>query len=205
MNSVISIRHGLILAAFTAVTALLLAALADWTLPWLQQNQRRQLLDSLQQVLPDDQFDNDLSRDCVAPSSVEPFQPQRVYRAYRHGKPSALLYQVRTSEGYSGPIALLVAVDVSGQVLGVRVTEHRETPGLGDRIERQKSDWILGFERASSDWPAADWAVRKDGGQFDQLTGATITSRALVKAVKATLDYHQQAQSALWQAPNDCS
>jgi len=87
-------------------------------------------------------------------------------------------------------------------VAGVRVTSHRETPGLGDAIEVEKSDWILAFEGKSLDWPAAaGWAVRRDGGVFDQFTGATITPRAVVEAVRAALEYHQRHQEALYSAP----
>ena len=99
-------------------------------------------------------------------------------------------------EGYSGPINLLVAVNVDGTLSGVRVVSHKETPGLGDKIETNKDDWILGFVGKSLSNPSeALWKVRKDGGEFDQFTGATITPRAVVNAVREVLKY-QQAQTS---------
>ena len=106
-------------------------------------------------------------------------------------------------DGYSGPIRLLVGVNADGTVAGVRVLSHRETPGLGDPIDAARSDWIHGFEgRALDDPPAAAWTVRKDGGAFDEFTGATITPRAVVHAVRRVLEYAQANREALFE-PRD--
>lgn len=104
--------------------------------------------------------------------------------------------------GYSGSIHLLVGVDRAGNVLGVRVTRHRETPGLGDDIEAERSDWILGFRGRSLNNPPVElWRVRKDGGIFDQFTGATITPRAVVQAVANTLVYFREHAEELLATP----
>jgi electron transport complex protein RnfG len=119
-----------------------------------------------------------------------------VYLAKRGGEPVAVILPVLAKEGYTGPIRLIVGIAPDGRILGVRVVEHKETPGLGDKIDIKKSDWILGFNGRSLGNPdQAGWQVKKDGGEFDALTGATITPRAVVKAVHAALmffDTHQQ-------------
>ncbi len=115
---------------------------------------------------------------------------QSGYQVIKAGQVSGVILPVRTSQGYSGDIDLLVGINQNGSIQGVRVVSHRETPGLGDNVERSKSDWILGFEgkrRQGTGDP--NWAVRKDGGQFDQFTGATITPRAVVSATARALDY----------------
>ena len=153
---------------------------------------RRQLEDlqvTLQQVVPAAYYDNDLVRDTVTVSDGAG-EPLTVYRARRGGQVQAVCYQVR-APGY-GNTAMVIAlgVDRAGTLLGVRVISHNETPGLGDKIELGKSDWILRFTgRSLADPQPAQWGVKKDGGAFDQFTGATITPRAVVKAVKGGLDF----------------
>ena len=117
-------------------------------------------------------------------------------------RPVAVLMIVTASGGYNGDIRLLIGIDTDGRVLGVRVISHRETPGLGDPIELEKSDWILGFNQKSLRQPEPPgWAVKKDGGQFDQFTGATISPRAVVKAVHNTLKYFAENQQSLFELP----
>jgi electron transport complex protein RnfG len=104
----------------------------------------------------------------------------------------AALFVVTARDGFSGPIKLLIGIDAGGKISGVSVLEHRETPGLGDLIESSKSDWLLQFRRTSIDFPErSQWKIRRDGGVFDQLTGASITPRAVVKAIKETLMYFE--------------
>lgn len=153
---------------------------------------RRQLEDlqvTLQQVVPAAYYDNDLVRDTVSVNDSAG-EPLTVYRARRGGQVQAVCYRVR-APGY-GNTAMVIAlgVDRAGTLLGVRVISHNETPGLGDKIELGKSDWILRFTgRSLADPQPAQWGVKKDGGAFDQFTGATITPRAVVKAVKGGLDF----------------
>jgi len=113
-----------------------------------------------------------------------------IYRVYAEGAPVAALFVVSARDGYAGPIRFLVGIDTVGVVTGVHVLQHRETPGLGDRVESTKSDWVKQFNgRSLLDPEPAGWAIRGDGGQFDQLTGASVTPRAIIKATKETLLY----------------
>jgi electron transport complex protein RnfG len=111
----------------------------------------------------------------------------------------ALVIAAVAPDGYSGSIRLLVGINRDGSLAGVRTLAHRETPGLGDRIEAQRDDWILGFAGKSLDRPALQaWRVKRDGGVFDQFTGATITPRAVVRAVKNSLIYYRDNREALF-------
>jgi electron transport complex protein RnfG len=122
-----------------------------------------------------------------------------VYRALKDAKPVALVMSVIAPDGYSGSIKLLVGINTDGTLSGVRAVAHRETPGLGDAIEEQRSDWVQQFNGASLENPPLDrWKVRKDGGDFDQLTGATITPRAVVQAVRNALLYYRQHRETLF-------
>jgi electron transport complex protein RnfG len=124
---------------------------------------------------------------------------EHYYRAINdQGQVDAILLPVVAPEGYSEAIRLIVGISPSGAIIGARVTRHRETPGLGDQVEVQKSNWILQFNgrSLSSPLPAA-WQVKKDGGQFDQLTGATITPRAIVTALRQALEFFAQNKTRL--------
>ncbi|MDG4554490.1 MAG: electron transport complex subunit RsxG [Candidatus Competibacter sp.] len=160
---------------------------------------RRQLEDlqaTLQQVVPAEYYDNDPVRDTV--TVQEGHRSVQVYRARRKGRVQAVSFRT-TAPGYgSSEMVMIVGVDRDGKLLGVRVISHAETPGLGDKIETSKSDWILGFAgRSLSDPPPAGWGVKKDGGVFDQFTGATITPRAVVKAVKGGLELFAHHRAVL--------
>jgi len=121
------------------------------------------------------------------------------YAAVKSGITQAIVLPVIAKDGYSGDISLLVGIDQHGSIQGVRAIEHRETPGLGDKVERKKSPWIDSFNGRSLDnTPTDDWAVTKDGGVFDGFTGATITPRAVINAVHQGLLYHQRHHSALY-------
>jgi electron transport complex protein RnfG len=148
----------------------------------------RDLEDSLRQVLTAQRFDNDLLRDTL--DVTHGARSTRVHRASLRGEYAGAIFRV-SGRGYAGPIDLVMAVDRHGTLLGVRVTRHTETPGLGDKIEAAKDDWIRDFEGKSLDSPApARWQVKKDGGDFDQFAGATITPRAVVKAVREGLEFY---------------
>lgn len=145
---------------------------------------------SLRQVIPDELYDNDLLQDTVIlhRTTGRAEGEMTVYRARKEGQIAAFAFEASTQEGYNGTITLMVGVDKDSHILGVRVISHSETPGLGDKVETQKSDWISGFNGLSLDnTPGRNWKVKKDGGQFDQFTGATITPRAIVKAVHNSL------------------
>lgn len=164
-------------------------SVADWlTRADIAQRQLEDLQATLQQVVPAAYYDNDLVRDVVTVN--EGGKPVTVYRVRRNGQVQAVCYQV-SAPGYgSSAMVMVIGVDRNGALLGVRVISHAETPGLGDKIELSRSDWILRFNgRSLNDPPPSGWAVKKDGGVFDQFTGATITPRALVKAVKGGLEF----------------
>lgn len=168
--------------------------------------ERRAVLASLNQIIAAGGYDNAMHEDYIdlGPIAlIHPRMPVRVYRARLGDSDIGLIMQVTAPDGYNGDIKLLVGIDVEGRILGVRVTGHQETPGLGgDDIEVDKSDWILGFNGKSLIDPQPDqWTVKADGGVFDQFTGATITPRAIVKTVQRTLDYFQLNQQSLFNQP----
>jgi electron transport complex protein RnfG len=156
-------------------------------------------------VLQGQPFDNDLLADRIEVRDVELLgtgEPVPAYRARLRGVPVAVVLAPVAPDGYAGSIGLLVAIAPDGRVLGVRVTRHRETPGLGDLFETRKSDWIRGFDgRSLGEPPRSRWTVRKDGGDFDQFTGATVTPRAIVNAVADALEYFERHRAELLAPP----
>lgn len=186
-----------------ALVAVSLLALVDLTAaPRIAEAEARDRLQTLQQVLPPGSYDNDLlnhTRSIELPAALSAPGPDTIWQARLQDEAVAVILPVRAPDGYSGAIDLLVGIAKSGKLLGVRVTQHRETPGLGDAIDIARSDWILQFDgRALGQPPLERWKVRKDGGDFDQLTGATITPRAIVKAVRAALRFHQEQAAELY-------
>jgi len=191
------------MAVFIGIAILLLVSVRTWVEPKIEAAQQAALQASLNALLPPEAYDNDLLHDTkafLAPEFLGSNKPVTVYRARKQGKPVAVLFETIAPDGYSGDIRLLVGIRADGQLLGVRVLAHRETPGLGDKIEKAKSDWIDNFTgmRLTPD-NADQWAVKKDGGIFDQFTGATITPRAVVKAVKKALEFFHANREQLWQ------
>ena len=144
--------------------------------------QQRELL---LQVIPQNYFDNNPAETVAIPQDERLQGIQKIYLAKKNGQISAYAYETTAPDGYSGNIRLLVGLTPQGEVLGVRVIEHHETPGLGDKIELRISDWILSFNKQPiNNDNLSEWAVKKDGGKFDQFSGATITPRAIVNQVK---------------------
>jgi RnfABCDGE-type electron transport complex G subunit len=196
----ISRRQILISGAFLwlfAVVGTTLVAVTEFsTADAIVENERRVLLRNLLALLPADRLDNDIANDTLElpPSPLLGTETRSTaYRARLQGEPVAVIFNSVAPNGYNGRINLLVGVNVDGSVAGVRVIKHAETPGLGDGIEIRKSPWIRSFDGKSLDNPdAAGWRVKRDGGEFDQLTGATITPRAIVAAVRNTLLYYRQ-------------
>lgn len=191
-----------IVLALTAVIAVGVVALVhDRAAPQIEASRRARLLEQLTAVLGDVTYDNDPLTDAVQVRDAELLgtgEPLLAHRVRLRGQPVAVLLNVIAPGGYSGAIRLLVAISAEGRVLGVRVLEHRETPGLGDFIESRRSDWIERFTgRALGDPPPSHWQARKDGGDFDQFTGATITSRAVVRAVRDALEYYARHRTHL--------
>ncbi|TKI05703.1 electron transport complex subunit RsxG [Martelella alba] len=185
-------RHGITLALFAAAATGLTAVVHSLTRPVIDRQALKQQQQLLDQVIPPGMHDNNMLNSCflVSDSALGDNDLHRVYLASKGGKTVAAAIESTAPDGYNGAIRLLVGADFAGNVMGVRVTEHHETPGLGDKIDRRVSDWITYFSGKvvhSTEDPF--WAVKKDGGGFDQFTGATITPRAVVNAVKRTALY----------------
>ena len=155
---------------------------------------------ALAEILPAGSYDNHLLDNRLELNAPElgHRSPQSAYLALKGDQPSALILPVTAPDGYSGAIHLLVGIFADGRLAGVRVLGHKETPGLGDKIELAKSDWVRSFEGKSLSDPGEDgWAVKKDRGEFDQFAGATITPRAVVKAVHGALRYFDKHRAQL--------
>lgn len=186
------LRTGIVLGLFAVAGTAIVAYTFEHARKRISENERSALLHKLHILIPPAQHDNDLLGDALElRASTLSSKPVTVYRARKAGVPVAAAFTpVIAADGYSGPIRLLIAVRYDGTLAGVRVLMHRETPGLGDVIEETRSDWILQFSgRSLSDPEPKQWKVKKDGGIFDQFTGATITPRAVVKAVYNCLGY----------------
>jgi electron transport complex protein RnfG len=186
---------GVVLMSFSVVGTALVAVTYNGTAERIAANERAVLLERLAELVPEGGYDNDLLQDrtSVQSPAMGSILPQTVYRARRGAGPVAAFTTIVAANGYSGPIRLLVGVRPDGILTGVRVVSHRETPGLGDGIEVQRSDWILGFAgKRLGEPPRERWAVQKDGGEFDQFSGATITPRAVVQALTTFLEYFEQ-------------
>lgn len=196
-------KNSLVLGAFAIATTGLVVATQLGTAQRIDEQQEIALQKSLADVLPEGRYDNAVGKDTIvlAPDPLlGTSKPSIAYVAKWGSEPQALVIQAVAPEGYGGSINLLVGIDKSGKITGVRaVTPHAETPGLGDKIELKKSPWVLGFNGKSLEDPEpARWGVKKDGGVFDAFTGATITPRAVVGAVKNTLLYVNQHQDTLF-------
>ena len=196
-------KHGITLALFAAGSTGLTAAINQMTKTTIAEQASLQQEALFDQVLPAERYNNALAQSCYLVTAPELGKGEhRVYIAKQDDKPVAAVLEATAPDGYSGAIQLLVGADFNGTVLGTRVTEHHETPGLGDKIELRLSDWITHFAgKKISGADDAHWAVKKDGGDFDQFTGATITPRAVVNAVKRAGLYAQTLPAQLSQLP----
>ncbi len=177
-----------LLGGFVAIAAALLVTMNLSTKAPIAARQAEDLQASLSQVVADNLHDNKLLENSVILKDAAG-KEVKVYRGTQAGKVSALVWQT-VGYGYAGEIKIIIAVDPDGKILGTRVLAHKETPGLGDKIEEAKGDWILKFTGLSIGNPSDDkWKVKKDGGQFDQFSGATITPRGVVKAIHEALQF----------------
>jgi electron transport complex protein RnfG len=186
--------QGLLLGGVALLTSAALAFASRATEADIKAAEAADLKQSLAQVLPGE-YENDLLKDTVTLPGKE--GEVLVYRGRRAGKVEAVVYRV-TGDGYAGNIVCVIGVSSEGKILGVRVINHKETPGLGDKIEPAKGDWIHSFEGKWLGEPVAEkWAVKKDGGVFDQFAGATITPRGVVNAVKGGLAFFEGNKAQL--------
>ncbi len=196
---------GFILGAFSVAGVGLVAVTHAMTDSRIAENRRNAMLSKLEAIVPAGRLKNDPLSDRIEVSAPERLggQTTEVYRVRDGDEPVALILQPMVPDGYAGPIKLLVSVLPDGSLGGVRVLEHHETPGLGDKIDEKKSDWIIKeFTGKSIGNPPADqWHVKRDGGVFDQFTGATITPRSIVEAVYDTLTFVDAQEQRLYAAP----
>lgn len=200
-----ALRTAATLIAFTALGTGLLAYTFDHTKDNIARNEAQAKRDLIEQALPKQLYDNDIVRDVVqlaATPELGSANPVTAYRARLRGAPAALVLEAIAPDGYSGKIKLLIAVKSNGTLAGVRVVSHNETPGLGDYIDSAKSAWIKQFDHASLGPSDAAWQVKKDGGRFDSMSGATITPRAVVKAVHKALRYYEQHGREIFARPS---
>jgi electron transport complex protein RnfG len=204
-----ALRTLAVIAAVALGSALLVTGSYRLSKGRIAANERAELLSTLERVLPPGTYDNALTQCRLQVTDRKLLgtrQPVDVFVASKQGQPVAALFTSVAPDGYNGPIRLLVGVSVDGVLTGVRVLEHRETPGLGDQIETAKSDWITRFTGKSLKTPPPrQWTVKREGGAFDAFTGATITPRAVIKAVENTLVYFNEHRDELFaRADREC-
>ena len=197
--------NSIVLALFALVTSLILATTNELTYERIEQSEREAAQRALLEIIPLERHDNDMLMD------VQPVPEQywatlglkkggNIHIARDQGQPVAAIIPAVTPDGYSGAISMIIGINFNGSIAGVRVVEHRETPGLGDKVDLKKSDWILSFNGKSLVNPQArGWKVKKEGGDYDQFTGATITPRAVISQVLKTLQYFEDDRERLLQ------
>lgn len=198
-------RYGLfaviVLGALAVVVAIALV-----TRTQIESNEREWFVARLNALIPTSLHDNDLYADRIsvsAPDLLGSDMPISIFRARRGAQPTGAILTARAADGYGGPIDLLVAVDYDGVLLGVDVVHHSETQGIGDGFERHRSNWLDSLVGKSLSNPTGvRWTIRKDGGDFDQFTGASITPRAILKSVRRTLEYYVARRDGIFNAPS---
>lgn len=201
-------RNGIILATFAIVATLVVAVVNELTKDRIAQQAQKQLLTTLNTIIDSSTYNNDIHTKCVVVNDEELLGTKEnlsAYLALFDDQPVAAAIETIAPDGYNGNIKLFVAITISGEVSGVRVLSHQETPGLGDKIEIRKNSWITSFNgQILNNDNESQWQVKKDGGMFDQFTGATITPRAVVNAVKNTVIYFNKNQEQLFSQSTPC-
>ena len=205
-----AVRTATILFFFVVIFTALLSGVNIWTKPALEASAAEEKMKLINEVLPGSAYDNDLLNDTVtiqASSLLGLDEVSTVYRARKNGQSSALVLEAVAPDGYAGKIRLLLAINVNGTLAGVRVTQHKETPGLGDYIEPKKDKnkqrpWITQFnDQSPLSMSSREWKVKKDGGYFDANAGATVTPRAVIKAVRKAAQYVAENHEQLLATP----
>ncbi|MEP5764995.1 MAG: electron transport complex subunit RsxG [Halieaceae bacterium] len=195
-------RNSILLAGFAVLTTALIAGTFLGTKERIAEAQRQAEQRALLEIVPASRHDNSMLDDTlpVGPdaSGLGLRRDKRIYIARQDGEIVAIILPATAPDAYSGDVDLIVGINLDGSVAGVRALNHRETPGLGDKVDIKKSDWVLGFNGRSLENPKPErWAVKKDKGVFDQFTGATITPRAVTAAVKRSLQYFEANRAIL--------
>lgn len=199
-NMIIS---AVVLALFAIAGTFFVSYTFNSTIERINENKRLALLRAFHVLIPSTEHDNDIFNDIIQVKNKELLGSNKevnIYRARKDNKNIAVIINSIAPDGYSGAIELLIAIYADGTLAGVRVVHHKETPGLGDAIEETRTDWITKFKgRSLSNPEKKGWAVKRDGGKFDQFTGATITPRSIVKAVYKTLIFYKQNSESLYE------
>jgi electron transport complex protein RnfG len=197
-----ALRTAAIMLAFAFIGTLLLASVFDVTRAPIEASEKAARLSLFKEILPAENYDNDLlaSQVTIAPNALLGNRlPSIANVAKQQQQTAGVILEAIAHDGYSGDIKLLIAIRADGSISGVRVLAHKETPGLGDYIDLAHGNWIKLFDNESLEKTAAEqWQVKKDGGQYDYMVGATITPRAVVKAVKQALQFYQQNKQTLF-------
>ena len=201
------ITTAVLLAGFAIAGTGLVALAYELTKDRIAEAEREALLRSLHSVVRPENYNNEMFNDQITVTSEQYLgskEPLTVFRARNDDQPFAVIITAVAPDGYNGDIKLIIGIKHDGTITGVRVVGHRETPGLGDAIEIRRSNWILTFDEHSINNPEQkSWKVKRDGGYFDQLTGATITPRAVVKAVAKALQYFELNKDTLFNQPSE--
>lgn len=202
-------KNSFILGAFAVVTAGVLAATFLLTKDKIAAAEKRAAQKALTEIIPQNRHDNDMLEEVwqIPESHLAKLglkKPTAIHIARKNGQAIAVVIPSIAPDGYSGDIKLITGINIDGSIAGVRVLSHKETPGLGDKVDLKKNNWILSFNDSSLAAPELEaWKVKKDGGHFDQFTGATITPRAVVKRVKQTLEYFNTYTIEILGTPNE--
>lgn len=198
-------KSGITLAAIAAICTSLVATTYHLTEDRIAANDKALLEQSLHPALSDLFYDSGVSESRLVlppPHDLPGNDEAEIYRVYANQEPVAALFVVTARDGFAGPIRILLGVEMSGVVTGIRILKHRETPGLGDKIVESRSDWVHQFAgRSIGDPIVTEWAIRRDGGEFDQITGASVTPRAVIKAMRDTLIYFNANREEIFAAP----
>lgn len=204
-------KNSQILAIFAIVCTAIVGLVNELTKDKIKAQEQLQLLNTLHSIIEPSRYNNEITQDCVNLSSIllgNSANDKEIHTAYIARQDNQAIAIAMTStapDGYNGNIELIIAINMDESISGVRVLKHQETPGLGDKVELRKSNWIDSFtgKKLLSENDSR-WAVTKDNGMFDQFTGATITPRAVVKAVKKTLLYFKDNKHSMLTRPNAC-
>ncbi|WP_417226323.1 electron transport complex subunit RsxG [Amphritea sp.] len=205
MDMLTAIRNSALgLSIFAVITSGAIALTQISTQDQIKLNEREARAKALYQIVPKDSIENNLLEDTLSinePALTGSTVPVDLFRARRNGQVTTVIIPVTAPDGYTGNIDMIVGINADESVAGVRVLAHKETPGLGDKVELKKSTWLHGFDgqRYNGD-DDPSWAVKKDGGRFDQFTGATITPRAVVNATARAIHYFREHKTALLEA-----
>jgi len=204
------VKNAIGLALFAFITAGVIALVQINTAATIENNIAKAKAKALYEIVPESTVDNDLLNDALVLTTdtskqrlhinlLGPIQDgATLHYAKKDGNIHAVILPAVAPDGYTTAIQLLVGINIDGTVAGVRIVDHKETPGLGDKVELKKSNWVLSFNNQSLENPKEEfWKVKKDGGEFDQFTGATITPRAVVDAVKRALMFYKQFKDTI--------